>query len=104
METIHYTKGDDFCVFIEKRLNTWFKICGEGRVAFTEGEYLDSEEAKKEFSRLSSLGYKSDWSLALREITGYLSCSCVLVFVAGYTCGSWVHRLNERFTRILLRR
>jgi hypothetical protein len=58
METIHYTKGDDFCVFIEKRLNTWFKICGEGRVAFTEGEYLDSDEAKKEFSRLSSLGYK----------------------------------------------
>jgi len=59
---------------------------------------------RKSFQDLVLLGIKSDWSLALREITGYLSCSCVLVFVAGYTCGSWVHRLNERFTRILLRR
>jgi hypothetical protein len=58
MQTIHYTKGDDFCVFIEKRLNTWFKICGEGRVAFTGGEYLDPQQAEKEFSRLTSLGYE----------------------------------------------
>ena len=59
---------------------------------------------RKSFQDLVLLGIKSDWSLALREITGYLSCSCVFVFVAGYTCGSWVHRLNERLTRILLRR
>ncbi len=58
MQTIHYTKGDDFCVFIEKRLNTWFKICGEGQVAFTGGEYLELAQAEREFSRLDSEGYQ----------------------------------------------
>jgi hypothetical protein len=50
------------------------------------------------------LGMKSDWSVALREVTEYIACACVLVFVAGYTCGTWIHDLNRRFTQFVLKR
>ena len=43
---------------------------------------------------------KSDWALPMRKAAGALSCTCVAVYVAGYTCGYWVHRLNDRIARM----
>ena len=59
---------------------------------------------RRSFQDLLLLGMKSDWSVALREVTEYITYACVLVFVAGYTCGAWIHDLNRRFTQFVLKR
>jgi hypothetical protein len=41
---------------------------------------------------------KSDWSPWMRDIAGVFACASVAVYVAGYTCGYWVHRLNDRIS------
>ncbi len=38
---------------------------------------------RKSFQGLVLLGIKSDWSVALRDVAGYLSHMCVLASVAG---------------------
>ena len=47
---------------------------------------------------------KSDWSLWMRKTAGAVSCACVLTYVAGYTCGYWLHQLNAKLTRLVVRR
>jgi len=47
---------------------------------------------------------KSDWGPWLRKVAGTWSCACVVVYVAGYTCGHWVHQLNAKLTRLVVRR
>ncbi len=43
---------------------------------------------------------KSDWSPWIRKLVGAWICACVAVYVAGYTCGYWLHRLNDRIAAL----
>jgi hypothetical protein len=47
---------------------------------------------------------KSEWGPWLRKVAGVWACLSVVVYVAGYTCGTWVHQLNAKLTRFLVRR
>ena len=58
MQTIHYTLGDEFCIFIEKRSGDWFRICGSGKLPYDLGHYVDSDYAAEEFKRLHKAGFK----------------------------------------------
>ena len=58
MRTFHYTKDDEFCIFVEKRGGAWFEICGRGHTPNDAGRYLGSAEADKEFERLTANGFK----------------------------------------------
>lgn len=46
---------------------------------------------------------KSEWGPWLRKLCGAWACASVAVYVAGYTCGAWVHRLNAKLSRFLVR-
>ena len=61
-----------------------------------EENILNLRKLRESFQGLIRRAIKSDWSPALRETVGFLSCMCVLVFVAGHTSGSWVYRMKDR--------
>lgn len=46
---------------------------------------------------------KSEWSPWMRKAAGAWACASVAVYVAGYTCGAWVHRLNDRVAQVFRR-
>jgi len=46
---------------------------------------------------------KSEWGPWLRKAAGVWACLTVAVYVAGYTCGMWVHQLNAKLTGFLAR-
>ena len=54
-----------------------------------------------DFARMAM---KSEWGPWLRKVAGGWACLSVAVYVAGYTCGMWVHQLNAKLTRFLVRR
>ena len=58
MQTIHYTLGDEFCIFIQKHSEEWFRICGSGKLPYDVGQYVDSNYAAQEFERLAKAGFK----------------------------------------------
>ena len=43
---------------------------------------------------------KNDWSPWLRSVAGAWACASVAFYVAGYTCGYWLHRLNDRIAAL----
>ena len=47
---------------------------------------------------------KSEWGPWLRKFCGAWACASVAVYVAGYTCGYWVHELSARLARLVVRR
>lgn len=61
-----------------------------------EENILNLRKLRESFQGLIRRALRSDWSPALRETVGFLSCMCVLAFVAGHTSGSWVHRIKGR--------
>ena len=50
------------------------------------------------------MAMKSDWGPWLRKLCGAWACASVAVYVAGYACGYWVHQLNAKLTRLVVRR
>lgn len=58
MLTLHLRRQNEFFVFIESPKGNFFKISGEGKVAFTKGEYLDDFQFQKEIKRLRSVGFR----------------------------------------------
>ena len=51
----------------------------------------------------AQMAMKSEWGPFLRKVAGAWACASVAVYVAGYTCGYWVHQLNAKLTRFLVR-
>ena len=51
----------------------------------------------------AKMAIKSDWSPWMRKAAGAWACASVAVYVASYTCGAWVHRLNDRVTQVFRR-
>ena len=47
---------------------------------------------------------RSEWGPFLRKLAGTWACASVAVYVAGYTCGYWVHQLSARLARLVVRR
>jgi len=58
MQALHFWLHDDFCIFIEKRGGSYFRVWGHGRVAFAPGSYLDGLMADREMFRLRENGYQ----------------------------------------------
>ena len=52
----------------------------------------------------AQMAMKSEWGPWLRKVAGGWACLSVAVYVAGYTCGMWVHQLNAKLTGFLVRR
>ena len=51
----------------------------------------------------AQMAMKSEWGPWLRKVAGAWACLSVAVYVAGYTCGMWVHQLNAKLTGFLVR-
>ncbi len=51
----------------------------------------------------AQMAMKSKWGPFLRRVAGAWACASVAVYVAGYTCGAWVHQLNAKLSRFLVR-
>lgn len=47
---------------------------------------------------------RADWAPHIEAAARRFAQVCVVVFCAGWALGSWVHRLNDRLTQLLVRR